>query len=115
MSEVLHVIEALAAANQGANGDDQKIDQIMLLGAVDAGIGDGLEVFDKTEFGWLGLHPDVKAQRRDFRNQNLTPASRCDRLSYNTAFDLKRKYLRCVCPAESPWHRSSPCPVPIND
>ena len=56
VAEVLHVVEAFAAAKQGADGDDQKVDQIVILGPVDARVGQVLEVGDQTEF-WMRVHP----------------------------------------------------------
>jgi hypothetical protein len=44
MAEVLHVIEGLPGAEQRANGDDQDVNQIVVFGAVDPGIGQVLEI-----------------------------------------------------------------------
>jgi hypothetical protein len=43
----------------------------MLLGAIDARIGQMVEVFDEVARGMLMVHPDVQSQTRDFRNQNF--------------------------------------------
>lgn len=71
VTEFFHVIERLAATEQGADRDDQDADQVMLLGAIDARIGQMVEVFDEVARGMLMVHPDVQSQTRDFRNQNF--------------------------------------------
>jgi hypothetical protein len=99
MAEIFHVMERLTATEQGANRDYQDVDQVVILGAIDARIGEVLEVFDEVVGGMLIVHPDVKSQARDFRNQNLSPVNHCHRPSYNTAHHTHQKIFRRVCPA----------------
>jgi len=56
VTEVLHVVEALAAAQERADGDDEQVDQPVLAGAGDARVGQVLEVRDQAEFG-MRVHP----------------------------------------------------------
>ena len=56
LTEILHVVEALAPAEQRAHGDDENVDERVLRGARHARIGEVLEVLDQTEFG-MRLHP----------------------------------------------------------
>jgi len=51
MAEVLHVVEALATAQQGAQGDDEDVGQIVIATGLDARIGQVFEMFDQAEFG----------------------------------------------------------------
>jgi len=47
-AELLPVVEAFASAEQGADGDDQDIDQVVGLGAVDPRVNYIFKMFDKT-------------------------------------------------------------------
>ena len=51
MAEVLPVIEALAAAQQGADGDGRDVDEIVIAAALDTRIGQVLEMFEQAELG----------------------------------------------------------------
>ena len=44
-------LKDLARAEQRADGDGQHVDQFVILGAIDARVGQVLEVCDQTEFG----------------------------------------------------------------
>ena len=55
-AEILHVVEAFAAAEQTAQGDDEHVDQIVFAACGDARVGQLLELFDQTE-SVMRLHP----------------------------------------------------------
>ena len=57
-TKFLHIVEALCRAQQGAEGDDQHVDQIMIFSAIDSRIGQIFKVFDETQFRML-LHPTL--------------------------------------------------------
>jgi hypothetical protein len=46
----------------------------------------------------VGLHPNVKSQRRDFRNQNLLSSKCLIPAQLQQPFRLPPKKFRCVCP-----------------
>ena len=56
LAKILHVIEALAPAEQRADRDDQQIDEPVFLGARHARVRQILKVDDQTEFG-MRTHP----------------------------------------------------------
>ena len=56
VAEVFHVVVALAAAQERADGDDQEVDEPVFPGAGDARVGQVLEVRDQTQF-WMRAHP----------------------------------------------------------
>lgn len=55
-AEILHVVEALAATQQAAQGDHEHVHQLMFAPPADARVGQLLKLFDQTEPGRL-LHP----------------------------------------------------------
>lgn len=60
VAEILHVVEGFAGAEQRADGDDQEVNQVVILGAMDARVGQVLEVFDQTELGMI-WHPQFES------------------------------------------------------
>lgn len=44
VAEIFHVIEGLAATEQGVNRDEKNVDQVVILGAIDTRINDVYEV-----------------------------------------------------------------------
>ena len=60
LAEILHVVEGLAGAEQRADRNDQNVNEVMILGAIDARIGQVFEMFDQTEFGMI-LHPQFES------------------------------------------------------
>ena len=51
VAEVLHVVEALSTAQQGTQGDDEDVGQIVIAPALDTGIRQLFEVCEQAEFG----------------------------------------------------------------
>jgi len=60
VAEILRVVEGFTGAEQRANDADQEVNQIVILGAIDARVGQVFEVFDQTEFGMV-LHPQFES------------------------------------------------------
>ena len=56
VAEILHVVVALAAAQQGTDGHDVQVDEPVLPRAHHARVGQVLEVREQTEF-WMRKHP----------------------------------------------------------
>ena len=74
LAKVGHVVEAGAAAEQRADGDDQHIDQLVISAALDARVRQVFEMFDQTEF-WMRLHPhSSKHYFQKYKRQNGTLA-----------------------------------------
>lgn len=72
-TEVGHVVEAGAPAEQGADGDDQHVGQVVIAAALDARVGQVLEMFKQAEFG-MRLHPHSSIQyAQKYKRQNGAP------------------------------------------
>ena len=57
VADVFHVVEAFAAAEQTAQGDDEHVDQFVVAAAAHARAGQLLKLLDQTQT-MMRLHPD---------------------------------------------------------
>jgi hypothetical protein len=55
-AKIFHVVEAFSSAQQCADGDDEHVDQIVILRTVDSPVSQIFKMFDETNFRML-LHP----------------------------------------------------------
>ena len=84
LAEILHVIKRLAAAQQGANGDDQNVGEFVMPRAVDPGVRQFFEVVDQGELRLMRVwHP---LQLCMYRNRTRTKCHTC-RLFSSAFFD----------------------------
>ena len=66
LTEILHVVEGLARAEQCAEGDGQHVHQLAISGDIHSHIRQVFDVFDQTKFGMFcipGLNQKISTQK----------------------------------------------------
>lgn len=72
-AKAFHVVEAFSGAQQGANGDHEHVNQIVIFGAVDSRVSQIFKMFDETNFRML-LHPMLfKHMHQKYKRHFVSP------------------------------------------